>query len=480
MAETKNAVVVPIIASDFATVEKVLKFWRDRNPPVTGGDSVAALDLVYVLSGPENPAERGELEGIIDESGVRSMFAEVRVHFAGIPESSDYYIRDPRGLPPTDEGFIAGPNRVFFEIASSIGPRYDWCFLMELDCLPLRAGWGSAVRNEMERHSDAWVVGSRYHGWSWLGPELEQHLNGNALYRFGDKSFQAFLKEVWGPGMKTLLAWGYPGLAFDCFPSILSALAMGPMVSGSVREAAARGYGKFVETALLLNLSGGDDKRSKYGSLDSLLHTNAQTYFFHATWLMEELGIVKPELPEPAQVEKKVRLSTLDYSVKSAFAGKGAWVFGDLFAFRAKESAIVMQIIVDKSKVQAISVGCGEKELHFTAKRWSEKRTGGFGFVKFFASVLSIFGLRKRHGVSLRESLASWLLRLSSASRTDVIGAIRIWMRELRGRKIASGQGLINVSMDRLGKANGMTLVIQSKSEELVEGRVWIDVEKRH
>ena len=187
-------------------------------------------------------------------------FAEVRLEFLEIDPDYDYYIRKQKGFPPTEEGFVAGPNRAFLAIATSIGPVFEWCFLMELDCIPLRPGWGTRMIAEVEKCPSAWVVGSQYHGWSYLDPLINQHLNGNAFYHFGDQEFQRFIEEVWKSVMATLVHWGYPGLAYDCVPALMRSLVKGPHASAELREMASQLYGRYLESPFVLNLTGTEDR----------------------------------------------------------------------------------------------------------------------------------------------------------------------------------------------------------------------------
>lgn len=483
MGEALNVIIVPILESDLEIVRSVQRYWiRENQPFQDPAGSGSGLDLVYVVSSGENEAFRKAIEEVFDSSGIRQQFRNVSVHFAEIPSELDYYEKETRGMPPTSNGFASGPNEVFFHVAEFFAETYECCFLMELDCLPIRKNWAEQLQIEMSRNLYAWVVGSRYHGWSWLSPRIRDHLNGNAIYRFSDPDFQTFLKEVWKPGVHELQQWGYPDLAYDCFPALLEMLSRGPLVPAELRVKASQVFGRFCESYFVLNLSGVHDRRTEYGELDLLKAQNPNTILIHASWLMDELietqEITSVEKDDAGKAISETVSESLTYSIKHVFASEGVWVYGNQFAFRRDDSVITLHILVDKKKFSAMTIFAqADAAVPMSIRRWSESFSVGFNLISAIGGVLKFCGLSKLLRLELiRKSVRDCFNRIEYFSRSKALELLRIWVGQLRGRKIASGENEVSFTTGQLKKSNGVIVTLYS-TDELVEGTINVRVD---
>ncbi|MDF2375261.1 MAG: hypothetical protein P1U81_03395 [Verrucomicrobiales bacterium] len=483
MGEIQNVIIVPVLESDLGLIKSVLRYWVHECPPLeTGSEAVSKLDLIYVFSGSENAGVKEAMEAILDESEVRKHFRKVFVHFAGVPPELDYYQRNTKGLPPTANGFASGPNEVFFHMATAFGNRYECSLLMELDCLPIRGNWAELLQEEMKKNPQAWVTGSCYQGWSWLSPGIKNHINGNAIYRFSDPDFQKFLKEVWKPGVKELQQWGYPELAYDCFPALLESLSRGPLVPGELRAKASMAFGRFHESYFVLNLGGSEDARSDYRSLELLKKQNPQTIMFHAGWLMDELlepaEMLRPEQGKSASVAEKCREEELTHSIKHIYASEGVWIYGNRFSFMRKESVITLHILLDKKKLHKMTVRVESNErIPMMVRSWNETFSVGLNFFSAIGAILKYCGLfRLFHLTEVRKYLRNRLSWIDYFSRNSALSLVRISIAQLRGRKITSAENEVSFSTKQLKKSNGV-IVTLSCDGALVEGTIHVRVE---
>uniref|UniRef100_A0A6T6MI61 Uncharacterized protein n=1 Tax=Timspurckia oligopyrenoides TaxID=708627 RepID=A0A6T6MI61_9RHOD len=128
-----------------------------------------------------------------------------------VQESRNSYWIDPiRSFPKTE-----GSNRQFFALIenSGLGFEYTHALIMEPDTFPVRPYWIDKV-NEAANEGDFWIKGSvmRFEQVFSIAIEpyrsmYQYHINGNALYRLGDRCFESFLEDAKRYGMCEL--WCY-------------------------------------------------------------------------------------------------------------------------------------------------------------------------------------------------------------------------------------------------------------------------------
>lgn len=211
-----RCVALPVIAQDLdGPLEAQLRLWADpRFCPVLAPQTHRPHLLIMV-----NNADAGQIAGahaLFDAlPQLEQSFSGLSVHSAGLSGARDLYVRGPAAAK-TAYGGCAGPNFLFEQTMRTAGRLGGFTLQIELDCLPVQAGWIEAAQALIEDHRAAWVIGSHFAGTGLLGREVKGHLNGNALYRAGARAFQDFLAGVWMPRLMHHIQ-RYPHLAYDCW-----------------------------------------------------------------------------------------------------------------------------------------------------------------------------------------------------------------------------------------------------------------------
>lgn len=492
------AIVVPLLAGDLPLIDGVMDRWTVQVPARREAQGKSPFDLVFGFNGRKSESVTRRLLEKLNNEALKEQFAEVRIEFAALDPEIDYYTRSTEGLPRTDQGFKAGPNAMFFHLAEKIGPAYEACFLMELDCIPIRVGWADRVKEEVERLSGAWVIGSRYHGWSWLPSYLAQHLNGNAIYRFSSSEFQAYLAEVWKPCLLELIRNGHPDLAYDCVPATLAELSRGPLVSPELREKVARGYGRFCESSFLLNLGGAIDKRIDYGSFEVLSKHYDSASLIHAGWLMGDVyeretapdaGPLQEAEDQDPGGSSETRREVPLYSIKNVWVSEGGWMFGNRFAMQKGKPRILLNIIIDKERVERFTVSVrSDESVKIEVRQWSERLSSRFslgtGVSRFSLGTGVFVWLRKTRlyrflaskGLN-KKAIREVLMQLGDFAGFQALHAFRIWLHQMRGRKIATAPKEVTFSTRSMGRREGVSVTIYGIEDKLIQGSFHVSVE---
>ncbi len=213
---TLRCVALPIVASDIGkALEELLVLWADpRFAPVLNNSTVRPHLLIVVNNAPD--ADLEEARALYEaQPELASNFAGVTVRSADLHGDMDRYERKPRERVGTF-GARAGPNFQFFKTMEMAAAFGGFTLQIELDCLPVQAGWVEATQRVIDGHASAWVIGSVYAGSGELKRDSQTHLNGNALYRTGDPLFQSFAAEVWLPRLLLRIKEDYT-LPYDCW-----------------------------------------------------------------------------------------------------------------------------------------------------------------------------------------------------------------------------------------------------------------------
>lgn len=212
-----GSVTIPCLKSDLPQLEKVFALWSlPRFLPKTHPDGDRPI-LLVVFNDAEIEVIQQTKILFTRYKRLSACFSGIEVVSAGLQGDRDIYVRGSR----TSRGAFgnkAGPN-FLFQSAMHFSSRYGfYTFQMELDCLPLRAGWLDEISDLLENQT-AWVIGSPYLGTRGLGKSIQFHINGNALYRSGSEEFLRFVDDVW---MNRLLlqSQSLPNLAYDCWWSV--------------------------------------------------------------------------------------------------------------------------------------------------------------------------------------------------------------------------------------------------------------------
>ncbi|CAE7717815.1 unnamed protein product, partial [Symbiodinium pilosum] len=187
----------------FSTDEEVMllnassTLWSTVGPCTSKPSSMIDLILVYSKDLSSNSMASEvvmDLETTFSNNASSwvNCFAEIKNMSAMLNPEQDVY--DSNGYT-TNKHWVSGPNSVFKSIVDAMytGPfkgMYDSFFLMEMDAVPIKAGWLDQFETEaLEMPSQNMAVrGSQYLGDKWdlfkhMMPEyLVEHINGNAIY----------------------------------------------------------------------------------------------------------------------------------------------------------------------------------------------------------------------------------------------------------------------------------------------------------
>jgi len=87
---------------------------------------------------------------------------------------------------------------------------------MESDCYPVVPNWLTKLEQVCVENPDAWVIGTQYCGVSPLSGTILRHINGNALYKIGDKAYWRFLSNFIWPWMHRQINAKNLYLCYDC------------------------------------------------------------------------------------------------------------------------------------------------------------------------------------------------------------------------------------------------------------------------
>jgi len=209
-----GAVVVPCTGGDAAQIVANLHLWSDPSyaPFTAEADEKPVLALVFNNTGAGDHADR--IADAFARLPVRHAFARLEIAFLDLAGERDAYVRSHE-VTRSEHGYKAGPNNLFFG-AMALARRFGhYAFLMEADCVPVRAGWLEHLQAMAAAPDRFWVAGSAYRGKDRLAKEIGRHINGNAIYACGDPAFRSFLHNVWQPALRKIVRGRNPRAAYD-------------------------------------------------------------------------------------------------------------------------------------------------------------------------------------------------------------------------------------------------------------------------
>jgi len=211
-----GCVAVPIMAGDIRrNLPELFALWADeRFLPVLDGNTRRPHLMIVINRASPDQLARIEAQ-FHAHSRLATAFSGLSARSAELEGERDLYVRE--GSTGTGVfGRKSGPNFLFQRLIELATPHGGFVLQIELDCLPVQAGWIDATQGVIADHARAWVIGSLYAGSGMVGDDNKSHLNGNALYRVGDSAFRAFFSEVWMPRLMHQIA-ERPDLAYDCW-----------------------------------------------------------------------------------------------------------------------------------------------------------------------------------------------------------------------------------------------------------------------
>ncbi|MEO8241408.1 MAG: hypothetical protein ABI832_03800, partial [bacterium] len=211
-----GCVALPVLAKDIGpNLESVFQLWSDPRCYLLVGQMEHLPHLMVVINCADEALLAATKALYNRYPTLAQCFSGFSAHSAELRGDRDLYARKS----PTAMGKFgnkAGPNFLFQETMNFAEAHGGFTLQIELDCIPIEAGWLAETVRVVNGNQRAWVIGSMYSGDHGLERSVQTHLNGNALYNTGDPDFMRFLNEIWIADLVNI-AQKRPNLAYDCW-----------------------------------------------------------------------------------------------------------------------------------------------------------------------------------------------------------------------------------------------------------------------
>jgi len=292
------AIVVPTNRFEIKAILANFDVWASRKyTPLLPGDRDNRTELVFMFNNDSGKQHEAEIRARFDATDMARFFSGISFEYLGLEDDLDKYERDYT-KKVGDHGYKSGPNNQFFRTMYAAENLGHYVFQMETDCVPLRAGWLSALREHVVDEHDFWVLGSAYHGVEELSPSFKDHINGNAIYAVGDDGFQNFLKTFWEPRTHEMVKGTDKRLAYDC---VLEKVFTEQEDTDPAVATAIDDHGdKFRFTEYVLNISGKRDLTELAQDYENKLLAQFKTaYIFHNRTAQDRVAQATPKYSAP-------------------------------------------------------------------------------------------------------------------------------------------------------------------------------------
>lgn len=273
-------VAVPLIAREIDDFLANLRLWDDpRLLPSLQYDSRATVLHVFIDTAYDPEIVLRMNAALAELVNLPAFFADFRLTFLDLPAEVNYYYKKGQ-VGEGDFCRKSGPNIQFLALMAHCRD-YEYSFLMEADCLPVRPGWLDALDASIGMGSslDPWILGSRYEGPSVVDPRFRFHVNGNAIYHTGDGEFQEFIFGCFLKTLQDVIARGHDQLAYD---TLISCMLDNPQLSASCPDFVSRILERYRFSNVMRNYGGEIETRDE-GSIDyaALLRQDKACYLLH-------------------------------------------------------------------------------------------------------------------------------------------------------------------------------------------------------
>lgn len=173
---------------------------------MTGAWLGREVSLVLLLNCARDVLVENELLNAFDSlsGSARSCFSNVQVQFSSLSREEDNYLTGSRLMF----------EKILDDTLRLESPSY--VLLMEPDCLPIRNYWLSFIDAQTRfPNTPFWIKGSIFRGEDRIISRQQLpnkfHINGNAIYNLGDRSFPHFYFKILLP----FIRWKYRSTAYD-------------------------------------------------------------------------------------------------------------------------------------------------------------------------------------------------------------------------------------------------------------------------
>lgn len=208
-----ECIAVPLTPREIPDLSPLLATWAIYHQ--NESDECEDIDLLITLPCSQDSQLKHKIEQRCAAFKIHSMFRNVRIEFLSIPPEEDVYIRYGQSYNGRKLrfGHKSGPNLQFFR-TMNLAFGYSHTLLNEVDMLPTNSRWIASLNNHIRLRINSFVVGARYRGSSKIGPDIAEHINGNAIYATGNPDFQSFLQNEWVQGVE-IMCDQLPDTAYD-------------------------------------------------------------------------------------------------------------------------------------------------------------------------------------------------------------------------------------------------------------------------
>jgi FkbM family methyltransferase len=299
-----GCVFIPTNANEIESLEASFKLWRlpEYAPFLSQKGPKERPRLVIIFNHTSCRVFTTRLAELFAECSLDCYFDQLVFEFLDLEGDRDHYIKDyTKNVGET--GYKAGPNNQFFQSIRRVKRHGLYGFLMETDCLPIRAGWLETISECVNNSERFWVMGSNYRGIQQLSSDFVRHINGNAIYAVGDHDFQQFVTSFWEHHTWRLVKEKDKRLAYDC---ILEIMFSEPHIrEPGVMETWKNIAPKIRYTDLIQNISGAEDLARTDETLVSDLRVRyPDTMILHNRAVYT--AVVKKRLSHPAPLATNV------------------------------------------------------------------------------------------------------------------------------------------------------------------------------
>lgn len=191
----RMAVVIPFTSKDANEATRLVQHWSDPliYPPTSKKNFYCdRIDLIFYYN------KRVDLDlGDVHLQNLKQAASTHRSEFANIKFIS-------ADLTDEEDSYPSGASHMFFKLFHMRSFDYEFVFWMEPDNWPCRQHWLTQLQKiSQDADKGCWMKGSilrdTFTNLDYATYSFRRHINGNALYNFGDFEFRRWITETVEP-----------------------------------------------------------------------------------------------------------------------------------------------------------------------------------------------------------------------------------------------------------------------------------------
>jgi len=358
-----GAVIIPCTQGEVDQIIANLHAWSEPSfAPIVGRmRDKPVLALVFNNAAAREQAQR--IEKAFARLPVRRAFSRLEITYLDLEGARDAYVRTHE-VTNSAHGYKAGPNNLFFGAIAHARKFGRYSFLMESDCVPIRAGWLQQLQALVPPSDSFWVMGSAYRGKDQIGKEIARHINGNAIYACGDPAFQSFLDNIWKPALQKIIRDKNPRAAYDFVFDYLQQDMRSDLEKNGAWDLWREHAHLFRYTDYIVNVSGNADLNDPQADIVLRALRSTTTFIVHSAPLalaLRQAVEAGGAVPAPARL-RPVRIPR----AMPQAAGNKTLRFVPTGNVRREEDRYVIAGTPDSNYVMCVLKGAVEANDHIT------------------------------------------------------------------------------------------------------------------